>query len=157
MTTDGSNLVLVVAPIGRDAVEEKATRVLVIDSLNGYLNAVPEERFLLLHLHELLSYLGQHGVASILIFAQHGMIGQMHGAVDVSYLADCVLLLRYFEAEGKIHKAISVMKKRSGAHETAIRAFGMNDKGIEIGDALTKYRGVFSGLPNYDRTLGSRK
>lgn len=145
------------AHLVRDAVEEKATRVLVIDSLNGYLNAVPEERFLLLHLHELLSYLGQHGVASILIFAQHGMLGQMHGAVDVSYLADCVVVLRYFEAEGKIHKAISVMKKRSGAHETAIRAFTMNDKGIEIGEALTKYRGVFSGLPNYDKTLGSRK
>jgi circadian clock protein KaiC len=145
------------AHLVRDAVEDKGTKVLVIDSLNGYLNAVPEERFLLLHLHELLSYLGQHGVASILIYAQHGMIGQMHGAVDVSYLADCVILLRYFEAEGKIHKAISVMKKRSGAHEAAIRSFSMSNKGIEIGEALSKYRGVFSGIPNYEKTLGSRK
>jgi circadian clock protein KaiC len=85
------------------------------------------------------------------------MIGQMHGAVDVSYLADCVILLRYFEAEGKIHKAISVMKKRSGAHEAAIRSFSMSNKGIEIGEALSKYRGVFSGIPNYEKTLGSRK
>lgn len=144
------------AHLVREAVEEKDVRVLVIDSLNGYLNAVPEERFLLLHLHELLSYLGQHGVASILVFAQHGLIGSMQSTVDVSYLADCVILLRYFEAKGSIHKAISVMKKRSGPHETAIRSFKMGPKGIEVGPALESYHGVMSGIPNFDRTLVDR-
>jgi len=139
-----------------EAVEEQGIRVLVIDSLNGYLNAVPEERFLLLHLHELLSYLGQHGVASILVFAQHGLIGSMHSTVDVSYLADCVVLLRYYEAEGRIHKAISVVKKRSGPHETAIRSFTMGPNGIEVGPALSSYHGVLSGIPNFDRTLHAR-
>ncbi len=139
-----------------EAVEEDGIRLLVIDSLNGYLNAVPEERFLLLHLHELLSYLGQHGVATILVFAQHGLIGSMQSSVDVSYLADCVVLLRYYEAEGRIHKAISVVKKRSGPHETAIRAFTMGANGIEVGPPLSTYHGVLSGIPNYDRTLHAR-
>ncbi|HEU4521513.1 MAG TPA: ATPase domain-containing protein, partial [Thermoanaerobaculia bacterium] len=121
------------AHLVRDAVEKEQTRALVIDSLNGYLNAVPEERFLLLHLHELLSYLGQNGVASILVYAQHGLVGMMHSTVDVSYLADCVILLRYFEAEGKIHKAISVVKKRSSSHETAIRSLNMSGGGLRIG------------------------
>jgi circadian clock protein KaiC len=143
------------AHLVRDAVEEKGARVLVIDSLNGYLNAVPEERFLLLHLHELLSYLGQNGVATILVFAQHGLVGQMHATVDVSYLADSVILLRYFEAEGKIHKAISIVKKRSGPHETAIRSFSMSAEGLKVGPALENYRGVMSGLPTYDRTVGT--
>jgi circadian clock protein KaiC len=144
------------AHLVREDVEEHGTRVIVIDSLNGYLNAVPEERFLLLHLHELLSYLGQHGVATILIFAQHGLVGSMQAPVDVSYLADCVILLRYFEAEGRIHKAVSVVKKRSGPHETAIRALTMDGSGLHVGEALTNYRGVLSGIPNYDRTLGER-
>ena len=141
------------AHLVRQVVEEDKARVLVIDSLNGYLNAVPEERFLLLHLHELLSFLGQNGVASILVYAQHGLVGPMQSTVDVSYLADCVLLLRYFEAEGRIHKAISVIKKRSGPHETAIRGFNMGKGGLEIGEALAHYRGVMSGIPNYDKTL----
>jgi len=144
------------AHLVREAVEDHGVRVLVIDSLNGYLNAVPEERFLLLHLHELLSYLGQNGVASILVFAQHGLIGAMHTTVDVSYLADCVILLRYFEAQGRIHKAISVMKKRSGPHETAIRSFNMGPKGIVVGEALETYHGVLSGIPNFERTLTRR-
>lgn len=141
------------AHLVRHAVEEEKTRVVVIDSLNGYLNAVPEERFLILHLHELLTYLGQHGVATILVFAQHGMIGSMQSTVDVSYLADCVILLRYFEAEGRIHKALSVVKKRSGPHETSIRSLSMDDKGLHIGKPLANYRGVFSGIPDYDKTL----
>ena len=145
------------AHLVRQAVEEEDTRVVVIDSLNGYLNAVPEEKFLLLHLHELLSYLGQHGVASILVFAQHGVLGHMHSVVDVSYLADCVLLLRYFEAKGRIHKAISVVKKRSGAHETAIRSLTMNAEGLHIGEPLENYHGVLSGIPNYDKTLSSNE
>ena len=139
------------AHLVREAVEEQGVKILVIDSLNGYLNAVPEERFLLLHLHELLSYLGQHGVATILVFAQHGLVGTMHSSVDVSYLADCVILLRYFEASGRIHKAISVVKKRSGPHETAIRSFNMGPNGISVGPPLDSYHGVLSGIPDFRR------
>jgi circadian clock protein KaiC len=143
------------AHLVRREVEENGARVIVIDSLNGFLNAVPEERFLLLHLHELLSYLGQHGVATILVFAQHGLVGSMTAPVDVSYLADCVIMLRYFEAEGRIHKALSVVKKRSGPHETAIRSLRMDETGLHIGAPLSNYRGVLSGIPNYERTLRS--
>lgn len=142
------------AHLVRMAVEEHGARVLVIDSLNGYLNAVPEERFLLLHLHELLSYLGQAGVATLLVFAQHGLVGHMQTSVDVSYLADSVILLRYFEAEGRIHKAISIVKKRSGPHETAIRSLTMSSDGLAVGPPLENYRGVMSGMPTYDRTVG---
>ncbi|MFZ2491070.1 MAG: ATPase domain-containing protein [Thermoanaerobaculia bacterium] len=141
----------------REAVERRGARVLVIDSLNGYLNAVPEERFLLLHLHELLSYLGQSGVASILVYAQHGLVGPMHATVDVSYLADSVILLRYFEAGGRIHKAISIVKKRGGPHETAIRSLTMGSEGLKIGAPLLNYRGVLSGIPTYDGTVGPER
>lgn len=141
------------AQLVRDAVEKDGTRLLTIDSLNGYLNAVPEERFLLLHLHELLAYLGQNGVATLLVFAQAGLVGQMHVPVDVSYLADCVVLLRYFEAHAKVRKALSIIKKRSGAHETAIRDFILSSRGLEIGDALEGYRGVLTGTPNYERVV----
>lgn len=142
------------AHLVREAVEEQDVRVMVIDSLNGYLNAVPEERFLLLHLHELLSYLGQAGVASVLVFAQHGLVGHMQASVDVSYLADTVILLRYFEAAGRIHKSLSIVKKRSGPHETAIRSLSMGANGLAIGDPLENYRGVMSGMPTYDTTIG---
>jgi len=139
------------AHLVRQSVEIDQARVLVIDSLNGYLNAVPEERFLLLHLHELLSYLGQNGVATILVFAQHGLLGAaMQSPVDVSYLADCVLLLRYFEAHGTIRKAISVVKKRSGLHDTAIRDLVLSKDGVQVGEPLSDFRGVLSGIPNYD-------
>ncbi|HEY0593516.1 MAG TPA: ATPase domain-containing protein [Thermoanaerobaculia bacterium] len=142
------------AHLVREAVEKGGARVLVIDSLNGYLNAVPEERFLLLHLHELLSYLAQRGVATVLVFAQHGLVGQMQTSVDVSYLADAVILLRYFEAEGRIHKAMSIVKKRSGRHETAIRSFTMSHEGLRVGPPLENYRGVLSGLPTWEKTVG---
>ncbi|HEU4889714.1 MAG TPA: ATPase domain-containing protein [Thermoanaerobaculia bacterium] len=138
------------ASLVRDSVERDGVRVLVIDSLNGYLNAVPEERFLLLHLHELLSYLGQAGVATVLVFAQHGLVGSMHSVVDVSYLADSVILMRYFEARGRIRKALSIMKKRGGMHDTAIRDFSMSTEGLAIGPALEDYRGVLTGVPNFD-------
>jgi len=139
------------AHLVRQSVEEDGARVLIIDSLNGYLNAVPEERFLLLHLHELLSYLGQNGVATILVFAQHGLLGAaMQSPVDVSYLADCVVLLRYFEARGTIRKAISVVKKRSGVHDTAIRDLLLTPEGIRVGTPLSDFRGVLSGIPSYD-------
>jgi circadian clock protein KaiC len=130
---------------------DSGVRVLVIDSLNGYLNAVPEERFLLLHLHELLSYLGQNGIATILVFAQHGLVGtNMHAPVDVSYLADCVVLLRYFESKGRIRKAVSVVKKRGGIHDTAIRDFSMSSKGLAIGAPLDDFRGVLTGVPTFE-------
>jgi circadian clock protein KaiC len=138
------------ASLVRDAVEKDGVRVLIIDSLNGYLNAVPEERFLLLHLHELLSYLGQHGVATVLVFAQHGLVGSMHSTVDVSYLADSVILLRYFEAKGKIRKAVSIVKKRGGLHDTSIRDFTMSHRGLAIGDPLENFRGVLTGVPTFD-------
>jgi len=136
------------ANLVRDAVEKHGARTVIIDSLNGYLNAMPEERFLTLHLHEMLTYLGDHGVATILVMAQHGLIGSnMVSAVDVSYLADCVVLLRYYEAEGELHKAISVMKKRSGDHEKAIREFSMGEGGLNVGPPLKHFRGILSGIP----------
>ena len=141
------------ASLVRDVVEDDGVRVLVIDSLNGYLNAVPEERFLLLHLHELLSYLGQHGVATVLVFAQHGLVGTMHSTVDVSYLADSVILLRYFEAKGKIRKAVSIVKKRGGRHDTSIRDFTMSDEGLNIGAPLDDFRGILTGVPTYDNLV----
>jgi circadian clock protein KaiC len=135
------------ANLVREAVEDGA-RTLIIDSLNGYLNAMPEERFLTLHLHELLTYLGDRGVATILVMAQHGLIGSnMVSSVDVSYLADCVILLRYYESEGELHKAISVMKKRSGDHEKAIREFSMGENGVSVGPPLKHFRGILSGIP----------
>ncbi len=136
------------ADLVRIAVERDQAKVLIIDSLNGYLNAMPEERFLTLHLHEMLTFLGDHGVATILVMAQHGLIGSnMVSSVDVSYLADCVVLLRYYEAEGELHKAISVMKKRSGSHEKAIREFSMDAGGLSVGPPLKHFRGILSGIP----------
>jgi len=135
------------ASLVRRAVEVDGVSLVVIDSLNGYLNAMPEERYLNLHLHELLSYLSEQGVAAIMVVAQHGLIGTMTGSIDVSYLADAVLMLRYYEAEGEIHKAISVLKKRSGAHETAIRDFSLNSAGIKVGPPLRQFRGILSGVP----------
>lgn len=136
------------AHLVRTAVERDGAKVVIIDSLNGYLNAMPEERFLTLHLHEMLTYLGDHGVATILVMAQHGLIGSnMISSVDVSYLADCVVLLRYYEAEGELHKAISVMKKRSGDHEKAIREYTMTETGVSVGPPLKHFRGILSGIP----------
>jgi circadian clock protein KaiC len=132
----------------QQAVEEHGAKVVVIDSLNGYLNAMPEERFLTLHLHELLSYLGERGVTTLAVMAQHGLIGAgMSASVDVSYLADCVILLRYYEANAEIHKAISVLKKRSGPHERWIRDYDMGPLGIEVGPQLTQFRGLLTGTP----------
>ncbi|HEX8616894.1 MAG TPA: ATPase domain-containing protein, partial [Thermoanaerobaculia bacterium] len=124
----------------REQVEKRNISVLVIDSLNGYVNAMPEERFLTIHMHELLTYLGQHGVATLLVVAQHGLVGNsMMSPVDVSYLADCVILLRYFELSGEIRKAVSVVKKRSGSHEKAIRPFAIGSDGWMVGPPLTEF------------------
>jgi circadian clock protein KaiC len=133
------------------AVEERSARVVVIDSLNGYLNAMPDERFLAVQLHEILTYLGQRGVATILIGAHQGLIGaQMTTPVDATYLADAVLLLRYFEARGEVRQAISVMKKRGGQHERTIREFRLSSGIIEVGDPLKMFRGVLTGVPQYE-------
>jgi circadian clock protein KaiC len=124
------------------------TGIVVIDSLNGYLNAMPSERFLTLQLHELLTYLGQQGVSTLLLLAQHGMMGPMGSPVDASYLADSVILLRYFEAFGEIRQAISVVKKRTGKHERTIRELKM-DNGITVGKPLEDFQGVLTGMPEY--------
>jgi len=132
----------------RTVVEQENVSVLVIDSLNGYLNAMPGERHLIIQLHELLMYLGQQGVATILVCAQQGLVGpNMTSPIDASYLADCVVLLRYFEAEGELRQAISVLKKRGGAHERTIREFRLANGRIEIGEPLRKFRGVLTGVP----------
>ena len=132
----------------RRAVETHRAKIVVIDSLNGYLNAMPDEKFLIIQLHELLTYLGQQGVASVLVAAQHGLMGsQMTVPVDASYLADSVILLRYFEADGEVRQAISVVKMRGGEHERTIRDFSMKGGRISIGEPLRDYRGVFTGVP----------
>ncbi|HYB94662.1 MAG TPA: ATPase domain-containing protein [Vicinamibacterales bacterium] len=135
----------------RNAVEGDGAKIVVIDSLNGYLNAMPEERFLTIQLHELLMYLSQNSVATLLIGAHKGVIGsQMQTPVDASYLADAVILLRYFEARGEVRQAISVVKKRGGAHERTIREFAMSKGRIHVGDQLRKFRGVLTGVPVYE-------
>ncbi|MCW5658531.1 MAG: AAA family ATPase [Burkholderiaceae bacterium] len=136
------------AHLVRTSVERDGARVVVIDSLNGYLNAMPEERYLVAQLHELLAYLNNRGVASFLVTAQTGIIGQsMRSPVDASYLADSVLLLRMFEHMGKVKKAISVLKKRSGGHEETIRQVWFDSRGVHVGEPLTHLRGVLTGVP----------
>jgi circadian clock protein KaiC len=133
----------------RRSVEHDRARVIVIDSLNGYLNAMPDERFLILQMHELLSYLGQQGVLTILVLAQHGLVGPMDTPLDISYLSDAVVMLRYFEAGGMVRRALSVVKKRSGNHEHTIREFRLSAQGISVGPPLTNFSGIFSGTPRY--------
>ena len=130
-------------------VEKYSTRVIVLDSLNGYVNAMPQEDYINLHLHELLSFLNQRGVVTIMTLAQQGLVGHMGTPVDVSYLADTVILTRYFEARGSVRKAISMIKKRSGTHEATIRELAMTPVGIRIGEALTDFEGVLTGVPRF--------
>lgn len=135
----------------RQAVEGHDAAVVVIDSLNGYLNAMPGERFLAIQLHELLMYLGHHRVATILIGAHQGLIGStMSTPVDASYLADAVILLRYFEARGEVRQVVSVVKKRGSEHERTIREFRLAKGRIEVGEPLRHFRGVLSGVPIYE-------
>jgi circadian clock protein KaiC len=143
------------ANIVRRAVENDGARVVVIDSLNGYLNAMPEERALTIQLHELLSYLNNHGVATFLVATQSGLMGPaMRNAVDASYLADAIMLFRMYEHMGSVRKAISVVKKRSGQHEDTIRQLWFDGDGVHLGPPLTHLRGVLSGVPV---ELGSAK
>jgi circadian clock protein KaiC len=131
---------------------EAGAKVIVIDSLNGYLNAMPEERYLTTHLHELFAYLNQKGVLTITVVAQHGMMasGSPRGEIDISYIADTVLLFRYFEADGKVNQAISVFKKRTGPHERSIRQLTIDETGFSIGEPLRHFRGIMTGVPQYE-------
>ncbi len=135
----------------RRAVDVDGARVIIIDSLNGYLNAMPEERFLSVQMHELLTYLNQQGVVTMLVMAQHGFLGSnMVTPVDVSYLADTVLVLRYFESQGAIHRALSVVKKRTGRHEASIRELEIRADGLRVGEPLSQFRGILTGVPVYE-------
>ncbi|HET9338311.1 MAG TPA: ATPase domain-containing protein, partial [Casimicrobiaceae bacterium] len=136
----------------RECVESDGATTIVVDSLNGYLNAMPEERFIGVHLHELLAYLSQRGVATLLVAAHQGLLGaQMTAPVEATYLVDGVILLRYFESRGEIRQAISVVKKRGGAHERTIREFRIG-RGIEIGEPLRDFQGVLTGVPVFQGT-----
>ena len=131
----------------RHCVEEHHARTVVIDSLNGYQAAMPEEQALILHMHELLQYLNRQGASTFLTVAQHGLVGDMKAPVDVTYLADTVLLLRYFEAFGRVRRAISVIKKRTGAHEDTIREYKIDKAGFTLGEPLLGFQGVLRGVP----------
>ena len=134
----------------RVAVERDGARVIMIDSLNGYLNAIPQVEAPLVRMHELLSYLNERGVVTLIVVAQHGIVGaHMATPLDVSYLADTVVLLRFFESAGVVRRAVSVMKKRSGPHEQTIREFQIGPDRLRVGAALSDFQGVLTGVPHY--------
>ncbi|MDR5781621.1 ATPase domain-containing protein [Caballeronia sp. LZ065] len=134
----------------RSEVTRNDARLIIIDSLNGYLAAMPQEQQLILQLHELLSFLNQQGVATFLINPQQGLIGNMHGgSLNISYIADAVILLRFFEAEGRVRKALSVLKNRGNLHESTIRELIISARGLELSEPLTRFNGVLSGTPTY--------
>lgn len=133
----------------RHRVDAAQVKTVVIDSLNGYQAAMPEEHSLLLHMHELLQYLNRQGATTFVTVAQHGLVGDMKSPVDITYLADSVILLRYFEAGGRVRRAISIIKKRSGAHEDTIREYRIGRTGISIGKPLEDFQGVLRGVPTY--------
>lgn len=132
----------------RNDVEADGARVVVIDSLNGFLYAMPGENDLTLHLHELVAFMNQKGVSTFIILTQHGLVGSMQAIIDVSYLADTVVLLRYFELDGVIRQAISVVKQRSGPHERTLREFELTPKGLKVGRPLRGFRGILTGVPD---------
>jgi circadian clock protein KaiC len=131
----------------RRCVEDLQAQTVVIDSLNGYQASMPEEQALILHMHELLQYLNRRGASTFLTVAQHGLVGDMKSPVDVTYLADTVVLLRYFEALGRVRRAMSVIKKRTGAHEDTIREYLIDGRGITLGEPLMGFQGVLRGVP----------
>ena len=133
----------------REGVAEKGVRMVVIDSINGYLNAMPAERYLTLQLHELLAYLNQQGVITIMVLAQQGVVGMMQSAIDLTYLSDTVVLTRFYESRGELKQALSVIKKRSGDHERNIRDMRINATGISVGDPLREMQGVLTGVPSF--------
>jgi circadian clock protein KaiC len=133
----------------RRCVEAYGARTIVVDSLNGYQAAMPGEHALVLHMHELLQYLNRKGATTFLTVAQHGLVGDMKSPVDVTYLADTVILLRYFEAMGRVRRAISVVKKRTGAHEDTIREYRIDERGVTLGEPLIGFQGVLRGVPTF--------
>jgi circadian clock protein KaiC len=133
----------------RRRIERHDVRIVGIDSLNGYQNAMPEEGFIILHMHELLQYLNRQGVVTFLTVAQHGIVGDMQAPIDLTYLADTVILLRYFEANGRVRRAISVIKKRGSNHEDTIREYRIAAPGLQIGPPLEDFHGVLRGVPTY--------
>jgi circadian clock protein KaiC len=139
----------------RSTVDSQKIKTVVIDSINGYQAAMPEENSLILHMHELLQYLNRQGAATFMTVAQHGVLGDMQTPVDVTYLADCVILLRYFEAMGDVRRAISVIKKRSGFHESTIREFRISSGGLSVGEPLRGFHGVLRGVPSFTGHQGT--
>lgn len=137
------------ANVIRGHVEDGGASVVALDSLSGYQNAMPEEQFLLLQMHELLTYLNQQGVITLLVLAQHGLVGHMQSPVDLTYLSDAVLLLRFFEAFGELKRAISVVKKRTGRHEASIREYRIGPDGLRVGEPLHQFSGVMTGVPTF--------
>jgi circadian clock protein KaiC len=133
----------------RNSVETQEARMVILDSLNGYLHAMPDGRFLILQMHELLSYLGQKGVVSIMVLAQHGLVGPMDTPVDISYLSDAVIMQRYFEHSGVVRRALSVVKKRSGPHENTVREYRLSAAGLDVGPPLSHFSGILAGVPKY--------
>lgn len=133
----------------RESVERDDARFVAIDSLNAFLQAMPGERYLLLQMHELLTYLNQRGVVTMLVLGQHGVIGEMHSDIDISYLSDVVLLFRYFERHGEVHTAVTAVKSRASGHERSIREFRLGAGGVNVGESLRDFEGILSGLPVY--------
>ena len=133
----------------RQRIDKERVRIVAIDSLNGYQAAMPEEQFITLHLHELLQYLNRRGAATFLTIAQHGLMADMRQPIDITYLSDTVIMLRYFEAFGRVRRAMSVIKKRVGGHEDTIREFKINNSGLTVGDPLHEFQGVLRGVPTY--------
>lgn len=133
----------------RSEVEVRRAKLVVIDSLNGYLHSMPAEKYMMIQLHELLSYLSQQDVTTILVYTQHGMFGQMSSPIELTYISDTVILLRYFEAFGAVRKAISVIKKRTGPHEDTIREFSIGGQGLQVGAPLQEFSGILTGVPTY--------
>jgi circadian clock protein KaiC len=134
----------------RDHVENRGVSVVILDSLSGYQQAMPEEQYMLLQMHEILTYLNQQNILTFLILTQAGMVGQMQNPIDLTYLSDSVLLLRYFEAQGELRRALSAIKKRTGHHEPAIREFTITSGGLKVGPRLDGFRGILTGTPAYD-------
>ena len=133
----------------RAAVEQHGAKVVVIDSLNAYLQAMPNEQFLILQMHEMLTYLGQKGIVSLLILGLHGITGDVRSDVDLSYLSDTIVQLRYFEAHGEVRQAISVIKTRTARHERTIREFQIGSNGLLVGEPLREFQGVLTGVPTF--------
>jgi circadian clock protein KaiC len=138
----------------RSRVDRAEAKTIVIDSLNGYQAAMPDENSLILHIHELIQYLNRQGANTFVTVAQHGLVGEMKAPVDVTYLADTVILLRYFEAMGKVRRAVSIIKKRTGRHEDTIREFRITEHGLSLGEPLEKFQGILRGVPTF---VGSKE